>query len=112
VGLDHPLGQQLPRRVSTWPSTKAGRVLGALTRIGWTVKRQTESHRILSRPQRPDVVFAFHDDEEIGPKMVARIASNTGLRPEDLSFRVKSPSRRAVCSREQRIATLEAHSVR
>jgi len=29
-------------------------------------------------------VFAFHDDEELGPKMLARIAKQTGLRPEDL----------------------------
>jgi len=25
-------------------------------------------------------VFAFHDDEEIGPKMLARIAKYTGLK--------------------------------
>lgn len=31
-----------------------------------------------------DFVFAFHDDEEIGPRMLARIAKRTGLRPEDL----------------------------
>jgi len=30
------------------------------------------------------VVFAFHDDEEVGPRMLARIARTTGLRPEDL----------------------------
>jgi hypothetical protein len=29
-------------------------------------------------------VFAFHDDIEIGPRMLARIAKHTGLRPEDL----------------------------
>jgi hypothetical protein len=29
-------------------------------------------------------VFAFHDDEEIGPRMLARMAKRTGLRPEDL----------------------------
>jgi predicted RNA binding protein YcfA (HicA-like mRNA interferase family) len=29
-------------------------------------------------------VFAFHDDEELGPKMLARIAKQTGLRPDDL----------------------------
>jgi hypothetical protein len=29
-------------------------------------------------------VFAFHDREEIGPKMLARIAKRTGLKPEDL----------------------------
>jgi predicted RNA binding protein YcfA (HicA-like mRNA interferase family) len=28
--------------------------------------------------------LAFHDSEEIGPGMLARIAKNTGLRPEDL----------------------------
>jgi predicted RNA binding protein YcfA (HicA-like mRNA interferase family) len=30
------------------------------------------------------VVFAFHDGDEIGPRMLARIARQTGLRPEDL----------------------------
>jgi hypothetical protein len=29
-------------------------------------------------------VFAFHDDDEIGPKMLSRIARKTGLTPEDL----------------------------
>jgi predicted RNA binding protein YcfA (HicA-like mRNA interferase family) len=29
-------------------------------------------------------VFAFHDNEEIGPHMLTRIAKHTGLRPEDL----------------------------
>jgi len=29
-------------------------------------------------------VFAFHDGEEIGPRMLARIAKHTGLWPEDL----------------------------
>jgi hypothetical protein len=32
----------------------------------------------------PDFVFAFHDGEEIGPRMLRRIAKRTGLRPEDL----------------------------
>jgi hypothetical protein len=32
----------------------------------------------------PDYVFAFHDDEELGPRMLARIAKLTGLRSEDL----------------------------
>jgi predicted RNA binding protein YcfA (HicA-like mRNA interferase family) len=70
--------------MSQWPSTKARRVLAALLRIGWTIKRESGSHKTLSRPDRPDVVFAFHDGEEIGPRMLARIARNTGLKPEDL----------------------------
>lgn len=70
--------------MSQWPSTRARRVLAALLRIGWTIKRQTGSHRTLSRPGWPDFVFAFHDDEELGPRMLARIARRTGLRAEDL----------------------------
>jgi predicted RNA binding protein YcfA (HicA-like mRNA interferase family) len=71
--------------VSQWPSTKARRVLAALLRIGWSVKRHVrESHRVLARPDWSDVVFAFHDNDEIGPRMLARIAKRTGLRPEDL----------------------------
>lgn len=70
--------------MSVWPSSKARVVLAALERIGWVVKRTTGSHRVLARGGRPDVVFAFHDRDEIGPKMLARIAKRTGLRPEDL----------------------------
>jgi len=71
--------------MSQWGSAKARRVLAALLRIGWTVKRKSGgSHRILSRPGWPDIVFAFHDGEEIGPRMLARIAKKTGLTPNDL----------------------------
>jgi len=70
--------------MSQWSSTRARRVLAALLRMGWTVKRQSGSHRALSRPGWPDFVFAFHDDEEIGPRMLARIAKRTGLSSEDL----------------------------
>jgi len=38
----------------------------------------------LARDGWPDYAFAFHDNEEVGPKMLARIARHTGLRPEDL----------------------------
>jgi len=34
-------------------------------RIGWQVKRQSGSHRILARVNWPDFVFAFHDGEEM-----------------------------------------------
>ncbi len=70
--------------MSQWKASKAKQVLAVLLRIGWRIKRQTGSHKILERPGWPDVVFAFHDRDEIGPKMLARIARRTGLRPEDL----------------------------
>jgi hypothetical protein len=33
---------------------------------------------------RPNYVSAFHDREEIGPKMLSRIGKSTGLTPDDL----------------------------
>jgi predicted RNA binding protein YcfA (HicA-like mRNA interferase family) len=70
--------------VTQWPSTKARRVYAALLRIGWQLKRQSGSHRTLSRNGWPDFVFAFHDSDEIGPKMLTRIAKHTGLEATDL----------------------------
>jgi len=70
--------------VSQWPSTKARRVFSALVKLGWQVKRQSGSHRTLVRNGWPDCVFAFHDGEELGPRMLARIAKHTGLQPQDL----------------------------
>ncbi len=67
-----------------WPSTKAKQVLAALLRIGWTLKRSEGSHKVLSKPGFADVVFAFHDKDEIGPRMLVRISKSTGLTPEDL----------------------------
>jgi predicted RNA binding protein YcfA (HicA-like mRNA interferase family) len=70
--------------MSNWPSAKAKRVLAALQSIGWRVKRQSGSHKTLERADYPDYVFAFQDGEEIGPRMLSRIAKYTGLQPDDL----------------------------
>ena len=43
------------------------RLLGALRREGW-----------------PQYRFAYHDNEELGPVILAEIAKHTGLRPENL----------------------------
>jgi predicted RNA binding protein YcfA (HicA-like mRNA interferase family) len=58
-----------------FPSVKAKRVFAALVRIGW---------QVMSRKGYDDFVFAFHDGEEIGSRMLSRIAKKTGLIPEDL----------------------------
>jgi predicted RNA binding protein YcfA (HicA-like mRNA interferase family) len=55
-----------------------------LIRSGWSVKRTTRSHKTISRPGWPDTVYPFHDNDEIGPRMLARIAKRTGLTSEDL----------------------------
>lgn len=70
--------------MSQWPSAKAKRVLAALLRKGWEIRRSSGSHRILRKAGYADFVFAFHDREEIGPRMLARIAKHTDLKPSDL----------------------------
>ena len=70
--------------MSQWPSKKARIVLAALLKLGWSVKRRAGSHRTLTREGWTDFTFAFHDGEEIGPRMLARIAKSTGLTPSDL----------------------------
>lgn len=70
--------------MSVWRATKANRVLAALRRIGWTEARRRGSHVTLERTGWVPVSWAFHEREEIGPKMLARIAKATGLAPEDL----------------------------
>ena len=67
-----------------WRAVKASQVLKALLNLGWYIKRQRGSHKILGKEGYPDVTFAFHDREEIGPRMLARIAKHTDLSPEDL----------------------------
>lgn len=64
-----------------WSSSRASAVLNALLRIGWQVARQTGSRRVLVRQGWPNSIFAFHEREEIGPKMLSRIAKHTGLSP-------------------------------
>jgi predicted RNA binding protein YcfA (HicA-like mRNA interferase family) len=56
----------------------------ALLRISWQIKRTTGSHRTLKRASWPDVVFAFYERDEIGPRMLARLSKVTGLTPDVL----------------------------
>jgi predicted RNA binding protein YcfA (HicA-like mRNA interferase family) len=66
--------------MSQWPSSNARAVLGALLPIGWSLKGDVPgSHRMLSRPGWPDYTLSFHDREEIGPRMLARIAKRTAF---------------------------------
>jgi predicted RNA binding protein YcfA (HicA-like mRNA interferase family) len=67
-----------------WRAAKAKRVLAALLRQGWRVKRQKGSHHVLTKPGWPNYVFAYHDKAEIGPTALDLLGKKTGLRPEDL----------------------------
>lgn len=70
--------------MSAWPSVRARALLQALFSIGWRIKRQSGSHKTLAREGWPDYVYAFHDGDEVGPRMLARISKCTGLTPKDL----------------------------
>lgn len=71
--------------MSHWPASKAKHIYAALKRIGWRLKSdQSGSHKQLVRSGWPEYTFPFHDRDEIGPKMLARIAKHTGLKPSDL----------------------------
>jgi predicted RNA binding protein YcfA (HicA-like mRNA interferase family) len=59
-------------------------VLAALERIGWRVKRQSGSHKLLAREDWPDYEFAVHDGDELGRRILTRVAKHTGPRSEDL----------------------------
>lgn len=43
--------------MSQWSSAKAKRVLAALFSIGWKIKRESSSHKVLFRPGWPDVAL-------------------------------------------------------
>jgi len=70
--------------MSAWRSVKAKQLLAALLRIGWEVAWQRGSHRRLKRLGWPNYTLAFHDNEEVGPALLARIAKKTGLQLDDL----------------------------
>jgi predicted RNA binding protein YcfA (HicA-like mRNA interferase family) len=71
--------------VSVWPSTKARIVYKALQRIGWQFSHQVGSHKKLKHADFPEpYTWSFEDGEELGPRILARIAKKTGLKPSDL----------------------------
>jgi predicted RNA binding protein YcfA (HicA-like mRNA interferase family) len=62
----------------------------ALARIGWAPVPAPAGHKGSHIKLRhdsgsvPDFIWSFHDGDEIGPKMLARIAKHTGLKPDDI----------------------------
>ena len=68
-----------------WASAKARKVFAALLKLGWKqCGAHGGSHKTLIREGWPNYTWAFRDDDEIGPRMLARIAKHTGLTPKDL----------------------------
>jgi len=71
--------------LSYWPSKKARQVFKTITRLGWTIKKEKgSSHKQMIHAEYPEATWAFGDDEEIGPKMMARLAKTYHFNPDDL----------------------------
>ena len=70
--------------MSNWSAKRGRHVLSVLLHLGWEIKRQKGSHIVLEKSGSPNYVWSFRDSEEIGSRMLARIAKKTGLKPEDL----------------------------
>jgi len=58
---------------------KARRVFAALKRIGWRDDRTVGSHRVMKKAGWADFPFSFHDSEEFGPAILAKMAKRSGL---------------------------------
>jgi predicted RNA binding protein YcfA (HicA-like mRNA interferase family) len=72
--------------MSRFPSLKAKKLLRVLHAepLGYRVVRQSGSHRKLEAPNRPVVIFAFHDSQTIRPSTVKDIlCRQVGLAEKD-----------------------------
>jgi predicted RNA binding protein YcfA (HicA-like mRNA interferase family) len=71
--------------VSRWPSTKAKKVFAAIARKGWSVRTpKGSSRKQMIHPEHGQATWAFHDSDEIGPKMMARLAKEFHFTREDI----------------------------
>lgn len=61
-------------------SMKLKELIKIIESNGWVSRRNAGgSHIVLSKPGASNYVVACHDNQEIGPKMVARIIKRTGI---------------------------------
>jgi predicted RNA binding protein YcfA (HicA-like mRNA interferase family) len=64
-----------------------------LLRLGWAIKRQRGSHRVLSRAGWEDFVFSFHDNEELGPHAGSNRKKDGSYTRRPLTLANKRPQR-------------------
>jgi len=75
--------------------------------ISWAllIKRKFGSNRTLSREVWPDFVFAFHDGEEIGPRMLARVRNPAAGKSVGRQFLVSGESGEIPASKQRAAST-------
>ena len=77
--------------MSAWASAKARRVFAAMKRIGWRHDRTVGSHKIMKKDGWADYPFSFHDSEELGPAVLAKISKRPAFNPEICDVRPRFP---------------------
>ena len=70
--------------MSDLPSVKARVLLRALLKYGFTVTRVRGSHRFMSHADGRTLLFAFHDRETIGPRLLAKILKDADIPIEEI----------------------------
>ncbi len=66
------------------PRVDARRLVAALKRAGFEVRRQTGSHIILRQPETKQIAVVPRHGGTFGPELVASILKQAGLSPDDL----------------------------
>jgi len=59
--------------VTKFPAVKSKRFFKILKGLGYEVKRQNGSHRVMTAPGRKPLVFAFHDGATVPPGLVRKV---------------------------------------
>jgi predicted RNA binding protein YcfA (HicA-like mRNA interferase family) len=60
-------------------------VFAAIQRLGWEVKADKgSSHKQMIHSEYGEATWSAHDSEEIGPRMMARLAKTFKFTPRDL----------------------------
>lgn len=77
--------------VPGFPSMKAKKMRALLRAQGYLAVpgRGRGSHTVLECPGRPQILFAFHDKDNIGPVMVRKILMQAGYSAEEAKELVK-----------------------
>jgi predicted RNA binding protein YcfA (HicA-like mRNA interferase family) len=64
---------------------KARKLFRVLERLGWRIKDDKgSSHKQMIHPTHGEATWCFHESEEIGPKMMARVAKAFHFTRDDL----------------------------
>jgi predicted RNA binding protein YcfA (HicA-like mRNA interferase family) len=66
------------------PRLTARQIIAVLEKLGFTLSRQSGSHRIYRNVTGKRVTIPFHGSKVLHPKVLRSVLRDAGLTPEDL----------------------------